>query len=718
MEKKVGVYICSGCGIDQAVDLEQLSKVATREFKVASCQTHPFLCSEEGVQVIKEDIKNEGVNRFVIAACSSRYHETTFQLGDQYITNRVPIREYASWMGEPKDEKGVVNEDTQMLAEDYLRMYCTKTKNQDIPEKLSPEVTRSLLVIGGGVGGMTAAVEAAKAGYRVELVEKSDKLGGFGLNLNQTIPTKPPFLAPQASELTQVIETTKQQELINIHTSSVVSSINGEPGNFTVKIDSSGASKEVKSGAVVISTGAKPYDANRLTHLGIENDNVISSVDLEKMLKDGEIRKKDGKPAKSIAFIQCAGSRDPEHLPYCSSTCCMTSLRHAASIRQMDGETKVYIIYKDMRTPGLYEDFYRNQQNDPGIFLTKGEIKEVRQSVDGKVRVDIDNSLLGEKIRLEADILVLAVGQMPTTLDEDSPLNLEYRQGKDLPDLKYGYPDSHFICFPYETRRTGIYAAGSGRQPMDANYARRDAAGAALKAIQTIELTAKGKTVHPRVGDATKPIFNLSRCTSCKRCTEECPFGMLDEDEKGTPKLNPARCRSCGTCMGACPERIISFADYSVNLISEMTKNIEMPDEFDEKPRVLVFACENDALPALDMAALNRIKLNPFIRIIPLRCLGGTNLVYISDALSVGYDGVLFLGCKFGEDYQCHFVKGSELCNERLGKVQETIGRLNLEPERVKQIEVNMNDYAKLPGIIDSFVEEIDAFGPNPFKGM
>ena len=253
---------------------------------------------------------------------------------------------------------------------------------------------------------------------------------------------------------------------------------------------------------------------------------------------------------------------------------------------------------------------------------------------------------------------------------------------------------------------------------MDHNDVRLDAAGAAMKAIQAIELTSQGRTVHPRVGDLTYPEFALSRCTACKRCTEECPFGVLDEDEKGVPFDNPARCRSCGICMGACPVRIISFKDYSPTIFTEMMNSIEMPDEFDEKPRILIFACENDALPVFDMAAMHRLRFNSYVRIIPMRCLGGVNLVYVSDALSVGYDGVMFMGCKYGDDYQCHFVKGSELCNTRLSKVQETIERLNLESERIQQFEVSMNDFRKLPQIINEFVEELEGFGPNPFKGL
>jgi quinone-modifying oxidoreductase subunit QmoB len=370
-----------------------------------------------------------------------------------------------------------------------------------------------------------------------------------------------------------------------------------------------------------------------------------------------------------------------------------------------------------MITPGQYENFYRTQQNDPGIFLTKGDVSGVHENADKTVTVDVDNSLLGEKVAIDADLVVLAIGIEASTRD-DPILNLQYRQGPSLPDQKYGFPDSHFICFPYETQRTGIFTAGAVHQPMDMNFSRKDAAGAALKAIQTIELTRQGKTVHPRVGDETFPVFRLDQCTQCKRCTEECPFGVLEEDEHGTPFIHESRCRGCGVCMGACPVRIISFKDYGVDIIGDMIKSIEIPDEFEEKPRILIFACENDTVPVFDMMALERIKYSPYVRIIPLRCLGGTNLVWVSDALSVGFDGVMFMGCKFGDDYQCHFMKGSELANVRLSKVEETLSRLQLEPERIRQYEVSMNDYKQVAKLIESFASDIEDYGPNPFKGM
>lgn len=716
MEKKLGVYICSGCDIDKAIDIEELGKVATNEFGVPVCKSHSYLCGQEGVQLIKDDINNEGVNSIVIAACSDRYQSEKFSFGNDKLLCRAPIREYAAWTMAQRNEEGVVDEDTQMAAEDYVRMYITKVKEMNLTVPYEQETNKDILVVGGGITGLNAALETAKAGYKVNLVEKEAQLGGFALKYKKRLPTEVPYTQLVDNDIAQLVSEVEGHENITVHKSVTVESIAGEPGNFDVKI-AGGDAAEFKSGAVVMSTGSNPYDVSKLTELGAGQDNVISSTEFEEMAAKGEIKTKDGKAAKSVVFVQCAGSLDEKHLSYCSGTCCMRSLKQASYVRENDKDAKAYILYKHMRTPGQYEEFYKKLQDDPGVFLTKGDVVGVNANGSG-LSVDVDNTLIGDQISIDADLVVLAEGQVPSTVDGDSALNLQYRQGADLPELAHGYPDSHFVCFPYETRRTGIYAAGTVRQPMDANFAKRDATGAALKAIQVTEQMVTGNRVHPRSYDATFIGIDFNRCTSCKRCTEECPFGALNENEKGTPEPFPGRCRACGTCMGACPERVMSFPDYSVQIITEMMKSIPIPDEYDEKPRVFAFICENDALPALDLLALQKKQLNKYVRIIPLRCLGGTNLIYVSDGLSVGIDGMLFLGCKHGDDYQCHYVRGSELCDERLGKVQETIGRLALESERVQQFEIGIGDSEILPKLIDDFVEEMDEYGPNPFKGM
>jgi quinone-modifying oxidoreductase subunit QmoB len=163
---------------------------------------------------------------------------------------------------------------------------------------------------------------------------------------------------------------------------------------------------------------------------------------------------------------------------------------------------------------------------------------------------------------------------------------------------------------------------------------------------------------------------------------------------------------------------VIGFADFNINSMSAMIKAVEVPDEFEEKPRILVFVCENDAYPALDSAGLNRLKISPYVRIIPVRCLGSINKVWISDALSHGYDGILQIGCKPGDDYQCHFIHGSELTEQRGENLQETLETMMLEPERIRTDFVEITEHRGIQEIINAYVEEMELIGPNPFKSM
>ncbi|WAC06268.1 MAG: FAD-dependent oxidoreductase [Thermodesulfobacteriota bacterium] len=737
MDKKIGVYICKGCEIGESINIEALGKIA----KTPICKSHDVLCGKEGPALIKQDI-SEGVNAVVIAACSQRVKTEVFQFGPDVLLNRVNLREQVAWCHKPNDE------DTQMLAEDTLRMGVVRIQKMDFVTPYQVEdIVKNILVVGGGLAGMTAALETSRTGYNVILVEKENTLGGWVKKQTKLCPTQSPFEAIEDSGMIEALmREIDQASNVKVYTSATIEKISGMPGLFDVAIKQNGNSVSERAGSIINAAGAVSYDAGKLGHLGYgTSKNIVTREQLEELVAGGKINKpSDGKTAGSVIFILCAGSRDNNHLPYCSAICCMESLKQAKYIRTQNPEAKVYIIYKDMRTPGLYENFYKAVQQDDGIFFTKGEVTAVNGN-DAAVTVEVKDTLLGENIKIEADLVVLATGMVPATAlgeaikivveeekdkKENQPppptdiiirsniLNLDYRQGPELPPLKYGFPDSHFVCFPYETRRTGIYAAGAVRSPIDLASTMEDATGAALKAIQCVEMSSRGEAVHPRAGDRTYPDFFMQRCTQCKRCTEECPFGTINEDEKCNPLPNPTRCRRCAICMGSCPERIISFKDYSVDMIGSMIKNIEVPEDYEEKPRILILACENDAYPAIDMAGMNRLTYTPYARIIPLRCVGSTNLVWIADALSKGIDGVLLLACKHGDDYQCHMVKGSELASYRMIKVKETLDRLKLESDRIRFELVAHSDFNKIPNIIDSFMETIDKVGPNPYKGM
>jgi quinone-modifying oxidoreductase subunit QmoB len=714
---KLGVYLCSGCGIGDAIDVPAAAAMAEKQYKPVVCKVHSQLCGPGGLATIREDMTREGLDTLCIAACSPRAMTEAFDFdARETVVDRVNLREHVAWCSKPKDD------DTQALAEDYLRMGITRVRRMDLLKRYPSETVKSILVVGGGIAGMTAALEAALAGYEIVLCEKSDRLGGFLGKLSLRFPHSEPFEEPEAPPVAALADAVLSHPRIAVRLSTTVESTVGQPGQLDVTLRSAaGKSETLRVGATVLATGFTLYDPKKLGRWGYGlSPNVMTCEELEHQLGAGELRRADGRTPRSVAFLLCAGSRDPEHLPYCSAVCCRVALKQALQIRRLSPETKVFVFYRDLRSPGRHEDFYRHVQADPGIFLTKGDLREVRIAKDRArgLEVEVEGTALGDRLQVEADLVVLATGMQPATLEGASHLNLKYRQGPDLPTIEHGFPDSKFVCFPYETRRTAFYTAGCVREPMDSDRAVEDATGAAMKAIQAVELIGEGKALHPRSGDLSFPDFFLQRCTQCKRCTEECPFGAIDEDEKGTPKPNPNRCRRCGVCMGACPERIISFANYSVPMIGSALKEIEVPEAEEEKPRIVVLACENDAYPAIDMAALNRLQLDPTVRIQSVRCLGSMNIVWIADCLSKGIDAVLLLGCKFGDDLQCHFIKGSELANKRLENLQETLGRLMLDANRVRLEQVSIMDHERIVEIINGFAAEVREMEPNPYKGF
>ncbi|OGR19072.1 MAG: heterodisulfide reductase subunit A [Desulfobacterales bacterium GWB2_56_26] len=753
MDKKYCAYICAGCGIGDALDMEALAGIVTGEMSM-ECKTHACLCGADGRALIEKDIAG-GVNTVVVGACSPRVMGREFDFGKDRITVRANLREQVVWAQEkPEEGKEPHSEAAAFLQEaasDYMRMACTRAKKTLPPEPYKlEEINKTILVMGGGLAGLTAAKEAADAGYNVIVAEKENAIGGKALGWRKSFPTKAPWTDLEENPVKSLIASVEANPKIAIKTATEVARISGAPGNFGITFKAAGTRTEwdapskvtvdqqdmiekgtmedpnkglkkyteqnadaIKVGSVVLATGWKPADVSQYEHLGYGKiKNVVTNAEFERLAKDGKV------PA-NVAFVQSPGGKDHDKdFPYCNSVTSMVALKQAQYVCQDNTDGKAYILYQHMRTPGHMELFYKSAQNNDGIFLTKGNVMKVEESGNG-LTVAVENTLLGEDLSLNVDMVVLAAGMEPTTLSENS-INLAYRQGPAFAELELfdGYADSHFICFPYETRRTGVYACGGVRKAETMEEAVDDATGAALKAIQCIESVDRGVAVHPRSGDATYPEFFFQRCTQCKRCTEECPFGALDDDEKGTPLPNPTRCRRCGTCMGACPERIIGFKDYNIDLIGSMIKAIEVPEDDEDRLRILALVCENDAYPAIDMAGMKRLGLNHMVRFIPVRCLGSVNMAWIRDALSAGMDGAILLGCAYGDDYQCHFVKGSEIANKRMENIGDTLSTLGLESERCATNQVAITDYDKIPQIINEFVEQIVEMGPNPFKGF
>ncbi|HML61978.1 MAG TPA: hydrogenase iron-sulfur subunit [Solidesulfovibrio sp.] len=762
MAEKIGVYIDES-SVAPLLNAEELAAYV-KEKCGGACpivKAHKRLSSPDGVAMIKADVDAGELDAVLICGTSPRVDWDVFTFGDKVLVDRVNLREFVTLSYKNPDGSSVaaggpIPAELRSMVQDYLRMGVVKMQKMNRPNPELPETNRTILVLGGGFTGMNAALAAAGAGAEVILVEKSDKLGGRAAGLYKTFPMNYPYLEATDTGIDRLIGLVTGNSRIKVRLNTTLKLLAGAPAMYEATLASGGNEEKVPVGSVVLAAGWTPMETEALAPFGYGKfKNVVTSAEFEAMVKAGDIKRpSDGKAPGSVAFIvdvtklmeaataeavaeipaeeaKAAEKKEgeeeaptfnpiktPKHLAYSSELTSLVALKQANYVREKLSDAVAMIVYDNMMVPGINERYYRAAQDNPGIMLTKGTVTGVTEEGASLV-VAAKDTLLGGEITLAADLVVLPTGLVPATA-LDPTINLLYRQGPAFPDLGLfdGFADSNYICFPYETRRTGIYAAGCVRQPMTMAQAREDAAGAALKAIQCVESASHGVAVHPRSGDLSYPVFNFVRCTQCKRCTEECPFGALDDDEKGTPKPNPTRCRRCGTCMGACPERVISFDNYNIDMIGSMIRECEIPPKIEEGgPRVFILACENDAYPALDMAAIRGRKWSPYVRIIPVRCLGSVNAIWVADAMSKGVDGVMLLGCKYGDDYQCHFVKGSEICNRRKENIAESLKRLGVEPERVEQYQVAIDEYDKVPDMIDQFMDMVLKIGPNPFKG-
>ena len=755
MSGKIGVYFDQQ-NIGGGLDLTALAEQTSQKWGglVPVVKVVPVLAL--AVSEIKADIEAQELDGVLLCGASPRVDSEIYRLPVQveFVNLREQcVQAYKNPDKTPVDTANGAPELLAIMARDYVNMGVVKLQKSEVPDSAAVTGVQRVLVIGGGWTGLTAAAEAAETGYEVVLVEKADKLGGAANNIPMGSPLASPWTDKQPTNVADKASKVLGNSKITVHLNTRMEKLEGQPGEFKATFATPSGAQTIEVGAVVLATGWVPLDQKFLAPMGLgQSTKVVDAATFGKMLVADQVN------ARRIAFVldttiaeeavrkaaeeaeaapEAAEAAKPaegeeekgfvkanlesfRHVAYSNAVNSVGMLRLANTVCEKTNDTcQTFILYKDMTVPGILERFYKKMQDRLGVMMTKADVTDIREAGDHMV-VSCKNTLLGMDFDLDVDLVVLPTGLVPTTA-KDVTVCFDYRQGPDFPDLNLfdGFADSNYICFPYETRRTGVYAAGCVRQPLTMDACEEDAKGAVLKAMQCIEAASHGVAVHPRSGDLSYPVFNFVRCTQCKRCTEECPFGALDDDEKGTPKPNPARCRRCGTCFGACPERVISFANYNIDQIGSMIREVQVPKDFKaDGPRVLILACENDAYPALDMAGARNKPWSPYCRIIPVRCLGSVNAIWVSDAMSKGYDGVMLLGCKYGDDYQCHFVKGSEICSRRKENIAETLNRLGVQPERVEQLEVAIDEYDKVPDLIDGFVDRIMAMGPNPFKGM
>jgi heterodisulfide reductase subunit A len=578
--KGIAVYLCTCRNeIGKRVDLQAVADEIKKDPRVVTVGIHEALCSREGQKFLKDESCSKDFERVAVGACSPNIQGLIVSRAleeeglNKYLFEQVNIREQCAWVH--SDKKAATKK-----AKSLVKGAVAKVEKLVPLEDIVIPIRDSVLVIGGGVAGMQAALDIANAGFKAYLVERTSELGGRTYKLSMTFPTHNCGICCmqycRECVFTPKIEDVLQNKNIEVMLSSEVEEATGGFGARHIKIRTPSGPKEIDVGTIIVATGSKTFDPKRIPELRYGNPNVITTVELEQLLvaqreKGGGLRRpSDGKIPKTVNFIQCVGSRDKtKGNLHCSLVCCTYAIGQAREIKKINPEASVYIHYIDLRGPYRgFEEFYQAAREE-GINFVRGRISEIVED-KGKVFVraaDTDSDTL---LNIDSDLVVLAVGQEPADGSDKiaKMLHIQTDVDKFMKDIN--------PMFPSEFRR-GIYVAGTAQGAKGIRYSIEDAKAAAASAI---ELMREGKARFPRI----VAFVDEDRCRGCGRCEETCEYEAIQtvqDAKKGTmvSKIDEVRCEGCGACAVVCCNKAITVNNFTQEQVEAMIRAIAQEDE-------------------------------------------------------------------------------------------------------------------------------------------
>ena len=567
---RIGVFICHcGINIGGVVDVPEVVEYAKALPYVEYAEDNLYTCSQDTQERIKETIIEHGLNRVIVASCTPRTHEPLFQETIQeaglnrYLFEMANIRDQCSWvhMHEPQaaTEK----------AKDLVRMAVAKAQRLEPLDRPSLPVTRAGLVIGGGLSGMTAALTLADEGFEAHLVERESDLGGMLRNIRYTLEGH-----DVQAYLRELVEQVKANPRVHVHACAEIEDISGYVGNFVTTLNTNGSGREeVEHGVVIVATGANEYEPDE--YLYAQDPRVVTGIELEGMIAEWA-RGPKGSPSenaagtaravgptayRNIVMIQCVGSRDEEH-PYCSRTCCTESIKNALRIKEISPSTNIFVFYRDMRTYGFREDYYRKAREAGVVFVRYDEGSEPqvnRHTADGRgvLRVIARDPLSGSELQIDADLVVLAVGTVPR---ED---NIALAQMLKVPFNEDGfYLEAHVKLRPVDFATEGVFVCGLAHSPkfIEESIAQAKAAASRASTILSRDMIE---------AEGIVATVDIARCTACGLCESMCAYKAVEvkvvDERRGTKaaQVNAALCKGCGACAAGCRSGAIDLRGFS-----------------------------------------------------------------------------------------------------------------------------------------------------------
>jgi heterodisulfide reductase subunit A len=548
-EPKIGVFVCHcGANIGSVVNVPSVVEYAKTLPYVAHAQEQLFSCATNSAMQITDTIKEKGLNRVVVAACSPRtleplFRDTVMEAGiNQYYCEMANIREHNSWVHTKEKE------DATQKAKDIVRMSVARACLLEPLQEFDLPVNKTALVVGGGLAGMTCALSIAAQGHPVCLVEKNKELGGVTRRLHYTLEG-----LDVQSYLQDTIKKVYRHPLIHVYHDAAILDVSGYVGNFITTVKSEKGTTEILHGAAVLATGADEYKPTE--YLYGTNDQVLTQLELEEHIIQGDERLLN---SQALVMIQCVGCRQ-EDRNYCARICCGHAVKNALKLKELNHELDIYILFRDMRTYGFREDYYREASNNDVKFIrfepeNKPQVEAVVEGGKSIIRVAVSDPILGETLAIDADTLVLSAAVIPSHTTKDVAGLFKVTLNPD--DF---FKEAHAKLKPVEFATEGVYLCGLAQYPKHIPETINQAYGAAGRVLTLLSrdtVIASGAVCEVKQND----------CVSCGACITACTYGAIDFID--TPKgkkawVNPILCKGDGLCNTKCPTGAIYLKHFT-----------------------------------------------------------------------------------------------------------------------------------------------------------
>ncbi len=548
-EPRIGVFVCHcGANIGRVVDVPSVVEYALTLPNVVHAQEDLFTCSTDAAREIADAIREKGLNRVVVAACTPRTHEPLFRDTlreggiNPYYFEFANIREHCSWVHSREKEAAT------RKAKDIVRMSVARAAILQPLQEFQLPVDKRGLIVGGGIAGMTSALSLANQGFEVYLVEKDTDLGGIARRIHYTLDE----MDVQAY-LSDIIRKVYQHPLIHVSTDATITEASGYVGNFVTKVKSGGRVREIKHGITIIATGAEEYKPTE--YLYGQDDRVFTLLELGEQIAKREAGVVN---AESLVMIQCVGCRN-EDRNYCSRVCCNNAITCALKLKEINPQMDIYIIYRDMRTYGFAEDYYREAADREVKFIRyepddKPQVEATEEGGKQILRVTVTDPILGNKIALDADAIALAAAVIP------SATNTEICRLFKVPLNPDGFfQEAHVKLRPVDFAADGVFLCGTAHYPKHIPESISQAYGAAGRAVTILSkdsVTASGAISE----------VNEDECIACGACISVCKYGAIefhDTPQGRKARVIPVLCKGDGLCNSKCPAGAISAKHYT-----------------------------------------------------------------------------------------------------------------------------------------------------------